>query len=234
MESKYHKRGTDIFDPSADYAQQCINVIGAGGIGSFVVPAIAKLGIEDIVVWDGDKIEQHNIDNQFFTVKSVGQSKVRALKTLTESLTATEVKIVAKYWESPAKLEGIVISALDSMEATKKDPKSGRKELWEAIKADPKVELLIDTRMGGETFRVLSIRPINDTFKYPWYEKNLFPQAEAAELPCTGRAIIDIGFMAAAVITNLVRRFLKDGEVVHDVAVSMKDLSLIKLEVTRC
>ena len=117
------------------------------------------------------------------------------------------------------------------MEVTEKDPRCGRKELWKAIKADPGVELFIDARLGGETIRVLSLQPVNDSMKYPWYEDSLFSPDKIKELPCTARSIIDVGYQVAAVIVNLVRKFMKDGEVTHDIAISMKDLSIMKPEV---
>ena len=78
---------------------------------------------------------------------------------------------------------------------------------------------------------MLAIQPVNDALKYPWYEKSLFGADKAKELSCTARSIIDVGYQVAAVIVNLVRKFLKDGGVTHDIAISMKDLSIMKLEV---
>jgi len=226
-----YKRQKDIFDPET-YNGRRIEVVGAGGIGSFTVVALAKLGLKNIRVWDGDKVEDHNVPNQFHILTAVGHPKVRALAGLTELLTGTKIKTKNKFWDwDDDKLKGIVIAAVDSMESTEKDPRCGRKELWESMKADPEVELFIDARLGGETIRVLSLQPVNDSMKYDWYEKSLFSPGEIKELPCTARSIIDVGYQVAAVITNLVRKFLKDGEVTHDIAISMKDLSIMKLEV---
>jgi len=214
-----YQRELDIFNPE-DYADSTIHIIGDGGIGSFVCVALSKLGLKTIV-WDGDKVELHNVPNQFHLVKAVGISKVKATAALVRQLANIKIDTREKMWEGE-KLSGIVISAVDSM--------AERKKIWDRVKADPDVLLLIDGRIGGETIEVVSICPVNDAFLYGWYEeRKLFDESEAAKLPCTARSIIDVGFMISAIITRLVRGFLKNGEVMHDIIVSMADLSLQKV-----
>jgi len=225
-----YQRQLDIFDPEI-HNGRTVEIIGAGGIGSFVALALAKLGLKHLRVWDGDDLEAHNVPNQFHLVKALGKKKVVSTKTLCKEMADTEIEVVPEFWEPGKELNGLVISAVDSMGITEDDPRPGRKELWEAVRVSPSVELLIDARLGGETIRVLSIRPINDALKHGWYESNLFTDKEGADLPCTGRSIIDVGFAVAAIITRLVRGYLKDGEVIHDIVLSMRDLTLIKVEV---
>jgi hypothetical protein len=215
-------RQLDFFDP--DQHDRCeVHVIGAGGIGSFTTVALAKLGLSKITVWDGDNVEVHNVPNQLHLVKAVGISKVKALASLARQLTGITIKPKEKMWEPTDPLSGIVITAVDTMKV--------RQQVWEAVKPNPKIELLIDGRMGGQEFRILTIRPIQDIFQHQWYETNLFEDKDSAKLPCTGRAIIDVGFAIAAVIARQVRGFLKDGKFVYDLAVSMADLSIMKLRV---
>jgi len=43
-----------------------ITLIGCGAIGSAVGIVLTKLGASFIAIWDGDKVEEHNIANQYF------------------------------------------------------------------------------------------------------------------------------------------------------------------------
>ena len=50
-------------------------VIGAGGIGSFLIPLLDKVKLYDITVADPDKVETKNITYQNFTESLVGMNK---------------------------------------------------------------------------------------------------------------------------------------------------------------
>lgn len=231
-----YMRQTDIFNPD-DYEDRQIEIIGAGGIGSFTALALAKLGLKKIRVWDGDKVEPHNIPNQLHLIKAVGMDKVQSTKALCKQLAGVEIETVNKFWadgdgtEKP--LEGVVISAVDHIRKTQQHPTSGREELWEALKTNAKVELLIDARIGGETIHIYSLRPVNDIFLWKWYEETLFPEEEIAEEACTARAIIDVGFAVGSKITNLVRKWLKEKKVTNDIIIDMHGLEILKPEVRR-
>jgi molybdopterin/thiamine biosynthesis adenylyltransferase len=55
-------------------------IIGAGGVGSWICPALCKL-VEpaDVVVLDGDAFEEKNLDRQLFDKESLGENKAEAL-----------------------------------------------------------------------------------------------------------------------------------------------------------
>lgn len=55
-------------------------VIGIGGVGSYLTPALCKLvGPENVTLIDGDSLEQKNMDRQLFDVSQIGQNKAVAL-----------------------------------------------------------------------------------------------------------------------------------------------------------
>ena len=56
-----------------------INIIGVGAVGSFAALALAKMGFKNIKVFDDDKVEEHNISNQFYKLADIGKLKVDAL-----------------------------------------------------------------------------------------------------------------------------------------------------------
>lgn len=57
-----------------------IVIIGAGGVGSWLVPAMCKLvDSQRVTVIDGDVLEEKNLDRQLFRPDQVGQNKAHAL-----------------------------------------------------------------------------------------------------------------------------------------------------------
>jgi hypothetical protein len=224
-------RQLDIFDP-VKYGDVDINIIGAGGIGSFVAVALAKLGLERIFVFDGDKVEAHNLPNQLHCPDQLGMNKAEALSNKIENLTVKKITAAPAFWWPGMDLYGVVISAVDHMEKTKETKVPGRRELWGAIKENTDVRLFVDGRIGGEALRVLAIRPLADILKYEWFEQRMFPQDKAKELPCTARNIIDVGFQMAALVTNIVRKYLVSGTLEiseHDTVMDMKNLYIEKI-----
>lgn len=161
-------RHLEVFDP--DMFKKPIHVIGAGATGSWLVLMLAKLGVKDITVWDFDEIESHNIPNQAFGVYDVGNKKVEALKKLIKQLTNINIKIKDEKVDGSQHLTGIVFMLTDTMES--------RKEIYEkAIKLNPAVELLIETRMDYNGGRIYTIDPSNFA-QIKEYEKEFYTDEE--------------------------------------------------------
>ena len=95
-----------------------INVIGAGAIGSMTTLILAKMGFNNIVVYDDDIIDRVNMNNQFYRFKDIGTNKVDALKEIIKDFTNVDILSLPILWENTA-LKGIVICAVDSMKARK-------------------------------------------------------------------------------------------------------------------
>ena len=130
-----------------------ITIIGAGATGSWIALALAKLGIEDITVYDFDVVEEHNIPNQAFDMNHIGEPKVECLYARIKHATHTLIKVNNEKYTNQ-RLTGIVIMQVDSMRE--------RKRIWqESIKMKPAVSLLIESRLGLDCGRVYNINPIN-------------------------------------------------------------------------
>ena len=54
-----------------------ILVIGAGGIGSFLIPVLDRVGLYDITVADPDKVEKKNLPYQNFDALPIGMPNFR-------------------------------------------------------------------------------------------------------------------------------------------------------------
>jgi tRNA A37 threonylcarbamoyladenosine dehydratase len=161
-----------------------ITIIGAGAIGSFTALQLAKMGVQQIAVYDFDDVSIENMNGQFYRFKDIGTKKVKALQSLVYDftnvmITPNEAKLDAK---NLPLLSGIVLLAVDSMDA--------RKELFNAIAENcPMVTHVIDTRMGAEDALMYVMQPQlqkdRDT-----YGKTLYTNAEAVQERCTAKATI--------------------------------------------
>jgi molybdopterin/thiamine biosynthesis adenylyltransferase len=143
-------RHMSIFSPDL-FEDRPVNIIGAGATGSNVAMQIAKLGVQNIHVWDFDTVERHNIANQIYGNKDVGLPKVVALSNRILEDTGTEIHAYNEKFVDQ-ELRGVVFLLTDTM--------SSRKEIWEnSIRYKLNTELMVETRMGAELGRIYTINP---------------------------------------------------------------------------
>lgn len=202
-------RQLDILSP--EKCEQKITVIGAGATGSFTTLSLAKMGFNNITVYDQDKIEEHNFPNQLYPFSMLGKSKVLALESVVHAFTNVKIRPIQTFYTNQP-LEGIVISALDSMK--------GRKDIYNNCKDNKKVPLLIDPRCGAEMFRVLICELGIDLSKEK-YEKTLYSDEEAEQVPCTARSIIYSVLCVSAYICNVVKRYTMNQSRKRDIFIDM-------------
>lgn len=138
----------NIFDSL--YAQP-ITVIGAGSVGSNLVMMLARMGIKDMTVYDGDAIESHNIPMSVYRPSDLGRFKVRALESIVKENTGLAIKGILKMYEGKEILRGTVVACVDTMEA--------RQLIFNQVRQNPLVDLFVDTRVGTELISVFTIEP---------------------------------------------------------------------------
>lgn len=196
-----------------------VTVIGAGGIGSFLVPVLAKMGCKRITVYDPDTIEDLNLPNQMFDTDDIGKYKVDALRDIVKRQTGTEITAVKSLFPSGDNLKGIVISGVDSMES--------RLNIWDHLQSDSNIKLYVDARLGGEVIEILTIRP---TFREDrkFYKQFLFPDNEAAELPCTARNIIYNGAVIAGLVASQVKKWIRQEDYPRRVSFCLKTFEFLE------
>jgi sulfur carrier protein ThiS adenylyltransferase len=59
----------------------CVGIAGAGGLGSNCAAALVRVGIGHLVICDFDRVDESNLNRQFYFRDQIGQPKVEALKT---------------------------------------------------------------------------------------------------------------------------------------------------------
>lgn len=144
-------RHLDVFSPRV-FGDRRIDVIGAGATGSRIVVSLAKLGIDNIHVWDFDVVESHNIANQSYALGDIGRPKVEALRDLVKAQTGLEISIHNERVDGKQVLGHVVFLLVDTM--------ASRKEIFEkALCYKPRTKLMIETRMGADEGRVYTINP---------------------------------------------------------------------------
>lgn len=107
-------------------AAATVAVVGCGGLGGYIAEEMARLGVGHLILIDGDKLDETNLNRQLFaTEQALGQDKVEAARTRLESVnSATRLGTYTEWFneENADKLfQGVdlVCDALDSISARK-------------------------------------------------------------------------------------------------------------------
>ena len=199
MEEEKFKRQEGLVLP--DSLLEPITIIGAGGIGSWTALYLSKIGCRTLTVFDGDKVEEHNLPSQFYAEEDIGKNKVEALRERVREFSGVEIGVVPKNY-SHEPLGGVVILAVDKMET--------RRELAEDGLSRGFWKLLIDGRMGGDQIEIYTVRSVQE------YVKTLVPLSDVETGPCTERSVVYNTAIIGGLITNQVKKFAK-GDKLHPV-----------------
>lgn len=178
-----------------------VHIIGAGAIGSFTALMLAKMGMEDITVYDFDTVSIENMNCQFFRFSDIGKPKVHALAEIVESFTNVKIKAEPLPWARGLKadLRGIVISAADSMVV--------RRDLFEHCKGDFRTEWFIDSRMGAESALMYVMNP-QKQIDQTAYESTLYTNEAAVQERCTAKSTIYTANMLSGHVVKAVKNLI--------------------------
>lgn len=221
-------RHKELFNP--DIFRLPVTIIGAGATGSWLALALAKLGIENITVWDFDVVEEHNIPNQAFRMQystdpmednnytgissDVGKSKTSALYQIINDATQIEIKTQNKRFVDQ-RLEGFVFMMVDSMKV--------RKQIWEnSIKMKSAVKHLVEPRMGLDMGRIYNVNP-TDLNHIKEYEDTYYDD-DTAEVSACGNSmtIISSAMGVASWCTRQLINFANDEDLDNEILVDFK------------
>lgn len=158
-----------------------VKIIGCGAIGSFLALQLAKMGFEDLEVWDFDNVSIENMSCQFFRFQDIGQMKTIALRNLVADFTKVEIKVNSHKFVPRPDLTGVVVLAVDSM--------SARKEIFEQLQKCFQVKVVLDPRMGAEDAALYVMNPFDEK-DVASYEKTLYTDANAVQERCTAKSTV--------------------------------------------
>lgn len=182
-----------------------VHIIGAGAIGSFTALMLAKMGIEDITVYDPDKVSIENMSCQFYRFSDIDQYKVDALHDLVYDFTEVSLLPINRAWKSDSfaqpgdTLKGIIIAAADNMEV--------RRALFEHCKDNYLVKWFIDSRMGAESCLLYTMNP-QDPKDQESYAKTLYTNEQAVQERCTAKSTIYTANMLSGHLVKTVKNLI--------------------------
>lgn len=96
-----------------------VGIAGLGGLGSNAAISFVRAGIGKLVLVDFDKVEEKNLDRQYYFLDQVGKSKVDALKENIKKINPEvkietyNLKLEKGSMEKPFRSVDVVIEALD-------------------------------------------------------------------------------------------------------------------------
>ena len=162
-----------------------LHIFGIGSTGSLLTLNLAKLGFNEITCYDFDKLELHNIPNQFYKVNQIGMLKTEALKDIIKEFSDIDINIINEKITpsniasvtSGIDLNSIIVLCFDNMEA--------RKMVYSQFKGMP--ISLVDTRMGGLGYSIEVVR-LDNPGECDKYELSL--SMPTKDLPCGQTSII--------------------------------------------
>lgn len=129
----------EFFNPEHLHGKP-VHIIGLGAIGSNIAETLARLGIEEIHLYDFDTVDAPNIANQVYFPHQITMLKTDAtaenLKRINPDIT---LMLHEKGWTADDTLDGHVFLAVDSIEV--------RKEVLETNKYNQNIISISDYRM---------------------------------------------------------------------------------------
>jgi hypothetical protein len=183
-----------------------VTLIGLGGIGSWTLLGLAKMGVQHLSAYDPDKVSPENVATQLYGQGMIGYSKAEAMGWLLNDLTQEDILEPYPYAILPGTEDlpptRFLISAVDSIQA--------RKDIWEVTKRSV-WEWYIDARMSAMT---LTIHCVNCK-EMDWYDRLLGGQddSQIADEPCTSKATPFTGMLAGSIVTWAVAQLYRGEKV---------------------
>ena len=191
----------------APWFNECRNtsvlVIGAGGISSWTVLALSRLGLKFIYVHDRDFVTTHNMAGQFYRQGNIGDNKAFALSNNVK-MYSPDCKIsyytqnITDIYTIPGCEEecDIAISGVDSMRS--------RKDIYDCLVNNNFTGLYIDGRLSADTLQVVCVDFSDENLKERYKKEFLFDDDEADRLACSFKQTTYMAMMIASVINNIV------------------------------
>lgn len=193
-------RSIEVFNP--EVLNEDVHIIGVGATGSFVLQTLVRFGVKKIHIWDFDKYEIHNVNNQAITQSCCEKQKVLAQVELCKEINP-EAEIIPHdqlvTQDDIKTMSGYVFLLVDSMKC--------RQELFQAIKENENIIWYWESRLGSDQGRVYSM-PIDKDFYYTPYETMHFYSDDDAEVSACGTSITIVSIVLS-VAALMVNQFIK-------------------------
>lgn len=169
-----------------------ISIGGVGTIGTHLSLSLARSGDHTLILYDNDVVEMENLSGQLFPLKSIGTSKVDAVKALILEYTeADDTKLfpVNELIKEGTYVSTVCFSCFDNMK--------GRKVMFEEWCKLEDREIFIDGRMTIESYEVYVVTKGNEDR----YRATLFDDSELPDQICSFKNTSHTGALIGARMT---------------------------------
>jgi hypothetical protein len=159
------------------------------------------------------------LPNQLYRVADIGNYKSLALGYLIREISDTGVIEYINPYTNQS-LEDMVIVATDSM--------TSRRIVWDQFKKQEHCRYYIEARMGAELGLIYTIRKHHNEVgqvDIEFYEKTLYSDKDAQQLPCTAKAILYNVFMIASLIGRSVKAIINSEPLPRELIFNMERIN---------
>jgi len=192
----------DRFKDAEWFGDRTVLIGGCGGIGSWLSLFLSRAGFTQ-VIYDDDKVEEHNIGGQLYGIKNVGKTKVDSMVEIIHQFTGdNKVHVFCERMDKTSPTNNYVFSAFDNMKA--------RKELfhnWLESHGKSNDAIFIDGRLAAESLQVYTVKG-NDSDSIKNYGESLFDDSEVEEEPCTLKQTTHMAAMIASIMTGFFTNYI--------------------------
>lgn len=190
----------ELFNPMA--LTGSVAVIGCGANGSAVAVGLAKLGVQDIHLYDGDSVESHNLPNQYaYGPSDVGRKKAEALADEIFRSTGARAVPHAEFVEAGHKMpHAYVFCCVDSMAAVDMIYRK-------TIRMNFTTKLFINARINAYVVSVYAINAF-DMKHLKDFEGTLYPDSEVNDSRGSCGVTLSIGAVAQTAAAIMTRQFM--------------------------
>ena len=191
-----------------------IDIIGAGGIGSCLIPSVAIMGFKKLRIWDEDILEEHNLSTTMYPEKYLGKNKTEAAHDVVQGYNASTSVTIMSNWNDH-KLYPKTIICVDNMET--------RLDAYHKWIENPYRKFFIDLRMGPTGMNVVSVTKNYDNYLQTWYSSDSIPDDS-----CTSKHTIFTAERVAGMGLNQVFNILENKPYYSFITVSLTPLTIIR------
>ena len=173
LPARYHRSlGTVGFEGQRKLLTATVAVIGAGGLGGWILEGLARMGIGNLVVIDADTVEENNLNRQLLaTEATLGKSKASlAAARIGQVNAATEV-VARQVWADASNLPDLLAGVQVAVDAL--DTLPARLELQRA--ANQVGIPLVHGAIAGYSGQVMTILP-GDAGLFALYGRGPIPE----------------------------------------------------------
>lgn len=192
-------------DEMLQLKSKTIAIVGAGGLGGYVIEALARFGLGALIIVDFDKFDESNLNRQLTSnEKNIGQSKVQEAKARVKLInSAVKVKIYEDKFDYQKGLDwfkeaDIVIDCLDNVNA--------RFELEDCCH-ELKIAL-IHGAVGAWNGQVITILPGDNILRSIY-------GTDSSSFPVVGAASFIPATIASYQVAEAIKVLLNKGSILH-------------------